>query len=151
LLLVGSFLIALAFYLIWPPETQARTLFFPGTTDTRLSGERRLVPRVRAGERKVYLVVEELVLGPIEIKHGRLLPRSTEVNFVAISGTTAYIDVSTDILFPGAEVRVDVTTSIAGIRDSVLYNFRWLDEVEVTIGGQVPFEPAFFLQEDVTG
>ena len=45
LLLLLSIGIAVGFFLIWPPDREARTLFFPGNTDSALSGERRLVPR----------------------------------------------------------------------------------------------------------
>lgn len=151
ILLAASLAIAAAFFLIWPPELQARTLFFPGTTAVDLSGERRFLPRVQDNSRQVYLVVEELILGPVQIDHGRLLPRTTEINTVAIRDTTVYVDLSPDILFPESEVRLDVESSLDGIRRTLLYNFRWIDDVQLTIGGQVPFYPAFTIPEDATG
>jgi len=151
MLLGVSLLISVGFFLIWPPQRQARTLFFPVTTQTELTGERRFLPRVSDQGKQVYLVVEELILGPAAIQHGRLLPRTTRIDLVAINDSTVFVDLSTDILFPESEVRVDVATSLAGIRDTLLYNFRWLDDVQLTIGGQVPFQPAFTIAEDATG
>lgn len=151
LLLLASLLIALGFFLIWPPERETHTLFFPGTTSAELSGERRLLPRARDRSHKVRLVVEELILGPAEIRHGRLLPRATRIRSIAFAEDTVYVDLSPQIMFGEEEVRVDVATGLAGIEQTLLYNFRWLENVTLTIGGQVPFQPAFLPMEDFPG
>ena len=79
ILLLAALLIALGIYLIWPPPRIARTLFFPGNTTATLTGERRLVPRVQSRDRAMELIVEEVILGPTMINHGRALPRETKV------------------------------------------------------------------------
>jgi len=151
ILLVLSIAIALGFFLIWPPDREARTLFFPGTTDVTLSGERRLVPRSADRNRELYLVVQELILGPAEIRHGRLVPRNTRISSLAIVDSTVYVDLSPDMMFGEDEVRVDVADGLAGVEGTLLYNFRWLEQVVLTIGGQEPFAPSFRMPEDSTG
>ena len=148
LLLLVCLLIGIGFFLIWPPAWEPRTLFFPGTTVSALSGERRLVPRSAQRRKEVALVLEELILGPAEITHGRLLPRETGIDAVVLSGQEAYVDLSPDIMFSGEEVRLTVAEGLAGIEQTLLYNFRWLEAVTLTINGQEPFAPAFLPPED---
>ncbi len=147
-LLLASLLVAVGFFLIWPPEWEARTLFFPGTTSARLTGERRLVPRTRARQEEISVVIEELVLGPAQITHGRLVPRQTRVQAVVLDQKDVYVDLSPDVMFGGDEVRLEVLDGLAGIEDTLFYNFRWLDSVTLTIGGQEPDAPAFMPIEE---
>lgn len=147
-LLLFCLAIAVGAFLIWPPDRQARILFFPGTTESVLSGERRLVPRASDRTRQLRLVVQELILGPSEIRHGRLVPRNSDIRSVSIVDETAYVDLSPEVMFGEDEVRLGVRDGLRGISDTLLYNFRWLDEVVLTIGGQEPFAPSFRIPED---
>lgn len=143
LLLLLALLIALAFFLLLPPERVARTLFFPGTTTTELSGEQRLIPRVREQERALELLVEELLLGPTRISHSRLLPRETRARSVILRDDALYIDLNAAAMLEHEEVHVDIATGLDAIRETLLHNFRWLEEVILTIDGNVPFAPAY--------
>ena len=143
LLLILALLIALAFFLIFAPERVARTLFFPGTTTTELSGERRLIPRVREEERALELLVEELLLGPARISHSRLLPREARTRSVILRDDVLYVDLNAAAMLEHEEVHVDITTGLDAIRETILYNFRWLEEVILTIDRNVPFAPAY--------
>ena len=151
LLLLLCIAIALGFFLIWPPDREARTLFFPGTTDATLSGERRLVPRSSDQSRELYLVVQELILGPAEIRHGRLMPRNTRISSLAMVDGIVYVDLSPEMIFGEEEVRIDVAAGLGGVEATLLYNFRWLEQVVLTIGGQEPFAPSFRIPEDSPG
>ncbi len=148
LLLFLCIVIAVAFFLIWPTDRVARTLFFPGTTDATFSGERRLVPHGSDRQRELYLLVQELILGPAEIRHGRLVPRNTRISSLAMADETVYVDLSPEMIFGEEEVRVDVAEGLRGVETTLLYNFRWLERVVLTIGGQEPFAPPFRVPED---
>ena len=143
ILLFLAFVIALVFYLAYPPERVARTLFFPGATRTDLSGERRLIPRVSSSERAVRLVVQEMLLGPASIAHGRVLPREATVNSVMLQDRVVYLDLNRDPILAHSDVDGLVETGLEAIRKSVLFNFRSIDEVVITIDGNVPFVPAY--------
>jgi hypothetical protein len=93
------------------------------------------------------LVVQELILGPTEIRHGRLLPRGTKISSLAVEGYIVYVDLSPDMVFGEQEVRVGVEEGLRGIKESLLYNFRWLEDVVLTIGGQEPFHPPFSIPD----
>lgn len=135
--------IAVLFYLVFPPERVARTLFFPGTTEAALSGERRLVPRVDSNRRAMHLLTEEILLGPARIDHSRVLPRQSRVESFIVSGRTVFVDLSEETILPSAEVHIDVGTGIDAIRQTLLFNFRSLEDVIVTIDGNVPFAPSY--------
>jgi hypothetical protein len=143
ILLLLSFVIALSFNLMYPPERVARTLFFPGATRTDLSSERRLIPRVASSERAVGLVVQEMLLGPINIAHGRALPRETTINSVMLQDRVVYLDLNRDPILARSDVEGLVETGFEAIRRSILFNFRSINEVVITIEGNVPFVPAY--------
>lgn len=151
ILLLVSLAIAAGAFAVWPPRWEVRTLFFPGATTAELSGERRLVPRSSEPHKEIRLVVEEMILGPADIRHGRLLPRETRIASLALAGETVYVDLSPEMIFGEEEVRVNVPQGLNGIEQTLLYNFRWLETVVLTIGGQEPFEPAYFAPEDSAG
>ncbi len=138
-----SLLIAVLFYLIFPPDRIAMTLFFPGTTESSLSGERRLLPRADSETRAMHLLTEEMLLGPTRIDHSRVLPRQSRVESFIMAGETAFVDLSGDAMLPSTEVRIDIETGINAIRETLLFNFRSLEEVVVTIDGNVPFAPSY--------
>lgn len=142
-LLAVTFLIALVLFLVWPPERVARTLLFPGTTATELSGERRLIPRTRDDERALELLVEEMLLGPARISHSRAVPRGTRLQSLMLRDGTVYLDLDERAMFGGSEVRVDVPTGLRAITESIAFNFRSVEEIVLTIDGNVPFAPAY--------
>ena len=142
-LLVFTFVVALGFFLIWPPERVSRTLLFPGTTATELSGERRLVPRTPEDERAIELLVEEILLGPARISHSRAMPRGTRLRSLILEAGTVYLDLDESAMFGGPDVRVDAQTGLRAISESISYNFRWVERVVLTIDGNVPFAPAY--------
>lgn len=142
-LLVFTFVVALGFFLIWPPERVSRTLLFPGTTATELSGERRLVPRTPDDERAIELLVEEILLGPARISHSRAMPRGTRLRSLILEAGTVYLDLDESAMFGGPDVRVDAQTGLRAISESISYNFRWIERVVLTIDGNVPFVPAY--------
>lgn len=143
LLLGISLLIAVLFYVIFPPERVARTLYFPGTTGTELSGERRLLPRVREDERALELLIEDVLLGPSRIDHSRVLPRGTRLDSLVLRDATVFIDLSEQAMLDSDEVHIGVETGLEALRRAIESNFRWIDDVVITIDGNVPFTPAY--------
>ena len=143
ILLAFALFVSVAFYLILPPDRISRTLYFPGNTNAELSGEMRLVPRTSSSERAIELVVEEVLLGPSVITHGRLFPRESEANAVILNGDTVYVDLDGRSIVDSPDVRVTAAQSIDALRYTLLQNFRFLESVVVTVDGNVPFVPAY--------
>jgi hypothetical protein len=143
ILLIVALLVSLLLFVLAPPERVRRTLFFPGTTDLSLRSESRLLPRTGNLKDDVRLVVEDVLLGPARIEHGRLVARSTEARSLILDGETLYVDLSSAAIDADNGVRIGLSEALQAIRRAVLYNFRSLNEVVITIDGQAPFEPAF--------
>jgi hypothetical protein len=143
MLLLLAAIVSLMFFWLAPSHHVARALYFPGTTDPHLSSERRLVPRSNGIERSVELVVEEALLGPMLISHGRLFPHETAARTVIVSDDTAFIDLNEAAMREEADVRIGVADAIEALRLTVERNFHSLKNVVVTINGNLPFVPAY--------
>lgn len=135
--LSASFVVALAFYLVYTPARVERVLFFPGSIGRELSGETRLVPRQSTLERSVSTLVQELTYGPARIDRSRIVPRTARVTSVMVRGRTAYIDISPRILDEDGSVNLSLEESLAALEHSIRYNFRGLDRVVLTVGGEM--------------
>lgn len=142
LLLLFALLLALLIYAVVPGERVERTLFFPGTTSQALSGERRLIPRTDSLSDDVTIIVSDVLLGPKRIDHVRAFPRNTRLKSVILQDGTAYINLSESAALNVAELRTTLEVSLQALERTILYNFRELDVVVVTIDGKVPFVPA---------
>lgn len=149
-LLAAAFAVSLGTRLIWQPERVERVLFFPGTAEDTLTGEVRLLPRPESLRKDILNVAEDLLLGPSAIEHGRALPRTAHVNSVILSGDRLFLDISTEALFASDEVRADLSVGLDALYRTLSFNFRSLDQIVLTIGGQIPYEPPFDPQRSFT-
>lgn len=136
--LAASLAVAIAFYIAFTPNRVERILFFPGAVERELAGEARLVPRTDDLESRVRMVVEELMYGPARIDRSRVVSQNTRSRSVIVRGTTAYVDLSTDILNTEEEaLPLSLEESLAAIRHTLQFNFRSIDRVVITIGGEM--------------
>ncbi|MFP3958925.1 MAG: GerMN domain-containing protein [Spirochaetaceae bacterium] len=142
-LLAAAFLISLVFFLTLQWNRTERVLFFAGNMTREVGAERRIVTNHHEPERDTRLLVEEVLLGPTSLYRSRVLPKQTRLQLFVLRDDIAYIDLSREALFPGETVLLDVDESIAVLRYTLRYNFRFLDDVVVTIDGQLPYEPPY--------
>ena len=145
--LFASLAIAVLFFLIVPRPRVERTLFFPGAIQRTLTGETRLVPPAEDRREALRVVVEEVILGPVSIESTRALPKQTNVNIVALRDDTAYIDLSHDVVFDEEGVNLTFDERIQALIQSIRFNFRSIDQVVVTVGGQTAYAPHYNLPE----
>ncbi len=142
--LLLSFFISLTVYALAPPARVERVLLFPGSVEPDLAGEIRMVPRRGDTEEAVAVFVAELIGGPGRIDRSRVVPRGTRVQSVMLRGSRVFIDLSPALLdATGARIVLSLPQMLETIRYNVLYNFRSIDEVTVTIGGELLNEEAF--------
>ncbi|MFW6234040.1 MAG: hypothetical protein ACOC4I_01520 [Spirochaetota bacterium] len=142
------FLLTLGFsltvYTVSPPGRVERVLLFPGSVESGLAGEMRLVPRNADPEGSLSAFVAELIAGPGRIDRSRVVPRGTRVRMVMVRDGRAFIDLSPALLdASGTRIVLSLPEMLETIRRNILYNFRSLDEVTVTIGGELLNEEAF--------
>ena len=141
-LLLVALLIALFLYLVFPPARVARTAFFPGTASDLLSGERRLIPRSGDDLREIEILLEEMLLGPASINHRPIVPRGVFARSVILTGPDIYVDLDDEALLDAGLSNEQVRLAMAAIEQTLTYNYRQVERVEITIGGNVPFAPA---------
>ena len=140
--LAASLLVSIALYLYTPPDRIERVLFFPGSIERELAGEPRLVPRSDGLESSVRTVVLELMYGPARIDRSRVVSRDTRARSVIVRGSTAYIDLSTEILdVEGEALPLSLEESLTAIERSIRFNFRSIERVIITIGGEMMRTP----------
>lgn len=147
LLLIASFVISLVFFVVLESDDTARVLFFPGNISDEITGERRIVTNYPDLERDMEVLVEEVILGPTSLYRSRVLPKETRVQLFMLRDKTAYVDLSREALFGDETVRIDFDDGAAVLERSLRFNFRSLEDVVITVDGQLPSEP-FFVQEN---
>jgi hypothetical protein len=131
------FVITLACWLFRPVPTRNAVLFFPRAGSTRLCGESRPVLPGRAGlEESARIMVEELLLGPADIRFSPALPRGTRVTETLYRRGRLYVDLSEDAVFA---VNPSLTEGLSAVRKTLRYNFPTLRSVVLTVEGREPY------------
>ena len=133
-----AFLIALTIFLVEGRTQISSIIFFPEPTLEGVTGEPRRIYRQETLAGNVRLLIREMLLGPMDIRHTNMFPPNTRIRSVFIRGDTAYLDFSPDIIFLDSQMRLSFDELVSAIRHTVLFNFRQLSEVVITVGGQVP-------------
>ena len=136
--LVFVLLLSLVLFLFVDNQQSQIVLFFPNYANHRLTGESRFVPRPPGLNRGVETVVNELILGPEQLRHDRALARETSVRALLVKGDTAYVDLSAGILFPAESVSLSFEESLQAIKRSIRFNFPSIKHVVITVEGQEP-------------
>lgn len=137
-LLVISLLTSIGLYAtVQRPERVERILFFPGAVERELDGEIRLLPRTEDLEADIELLVEELTYGPAKIDRSRVVPREARPQSVMVRNGTAYVDLSTRMLDDDTSVNLSIEEGLEAIRHTLEYNFRQLDHIVLTVGGEL--------------
>jgi hypothetical protein len=123
-------------------------IFFPEPAYKGVTGEPRRIYRQESLEKNVLFLVREMVLGPMDIRHTNMFPRNTRIRSVFVRQGAAYLDFSPDIIFVGNEVKMSFDELISAIRQTVLFNFRQLSDVIITVDGQMPGVESYFPSTD---
>ncbi len=147
-LFFGTFFFSLGSFIVERYSTERRLLFFPEHIQRTITGEVRPVVKRDSVEENVEILLHELVLGPMDIKHSRLVSQEARIKSVLIREGIAYVDFSYDILQTGEDVKIGYDEGLSAIKRAILYNFRGLKDVVFTIEGQIPGEPVFIFKED---
>ncbi|MCF6334448.1 MAG: GerMN domain-containing protein [Spirochaetales bacterium] len=128
-------LFSTAFYIINGSRTIRRVLFFPGRTN--YSGEVRRLPLQASVEDDVELFVKELILGPFQIDHSRVVPENTNLkNLMIREKSLLYIDFSADFIVHEDEFTILPEEMKILIKKNIVYNFPFLKQISISVDGQ---------------
>jgi hypothetical protein len=151
IMLVAAFAISLVFYLTLHADNAERVIFFPGNISDDISGERRVVTKFPELERDMEVLTEEVILGPTSLYRSRVLPKDTGIRVFMLRDNVVYVDLSREALLGDDSLRLDFVDSAAVLRRSLQFNFRSLEDVVITVEGQLPNEPYFEQQNRQNG
>ncbi|TVR90116.1 MAG: hypothetical protein EA428_08825 [Spirochaetaceae bacterium] len=136
-LLAGTFVVSLVFFFLFRSPMHYQILFFPDIRTGELSGERRMLPRLSNSKDAARQLVEEIILGPVDIQHSRVAPRSTIIRTLVVRDRVLYLDLSTDILHEIEDEDAFFAIQRA-FEHTIRFNYRTIREIVFTVDGQEP-------------
>lgn len=142
-LIVIAVIVSSLFMAFAPYERVRRLYWFPDTVNNGVRAEWHLQPRRADLRQAVGLYVSEFALGPTSVRSQPLFGPATRVTSSIVNDGTAYVNLSWHAGFgiDGDETIVD--DALALIERGVLHNFHTIDDVVITIEGQIPRTPRF--------
>ena len=129
---------SLLFYLLRPFREDQRILFFPAETTNQLVGEMRKIFHLKDVEESVRKLVQEMILGPIELKLGRALPKTTKIRSILVRDKKLFLKFSDDIIFSESSLELSFQEMIQAVKKTVTFNFPWIEDIVVFVEGQQP-------------
>ncbi len=141
--LLLSLVVSLSAFALFNDGQVDRVLFFPGARTARVSGELRSLPALGDTRDDLRLLLNEVILGPAEIQHGRLVPRGTQVRSLIVNDGIAFVNFNEVILFEAPDQQLALEEVFDVLRRTIRYNFRSIERVVFTVNGQLPSQPFF--------
>jgi hypothetical protein len=142
--LVFLFVFSLFVYLIFSDREVERILFFPGNLSGEISGEPRVLEDKGAQEENIRRLIQELILGPLSILHAQIMPKETKIQVLMFRKGDVYIDFSNDVLFPTNETPLTFAEAMEALKKTLFFNFTSIDDIHITVDGQIPFSPPYY-------
>jgi len=136
-ILCGIFVLSLVLYIFTGSSYVNRVLFFPAEGSLHLAGELRRLPKSARDEENIKLVVDELILGPVELSLKKLLPKHTTVRTCMLRDRTVYLDLSPELIVNTEGTELSVDESLFGIEQSIRFNFPGVERVIFFIDGEI--------------
>lgn len=137
IVLALSLISSVVLFAAFTPSRVERVLFFPGAVDKQLEGEPRLIPRQENLEADVEVFLEELTYRPGRIDRSRIVPQNVRATSVMVRDRTLYADLSPSMLGEDDAINLSVEESVAALEYNLAWNFRELDRIVLTIGGEL--------------
>ncbi len=136
-ILCGIFTLSLVLYIFTGSSYVNRVLFFPVEGSLHLAGELRRLPKEDRNEDNIELLVDELILGPVDLSFKKLLPKDTTVRTCMLRDRTVYLDLSPELIVNQEGTELSVDESLLGIERSIRYNFPGVEDVIFFIDGEM--------------
>ncbi|WP_143559097.1 hypothetical protein [Alkalispirochaeta americana] len=138
-MLVGTLLV-----LALAPGPRRRVVFwFPDTAGAHANAEWRYLPRRETRREFLELYLAEMLLGPVRMGSAALVPRGVGFRIIALGEEgRLFLDLSPENLI-GREEEVDINRLFELIEKNVLHNFRFVKNIIITVGGDLPNVPRF--------
>lgn len=144
--------IAISFLFLLSSCTQNISLYFADYEENK-SYLVKEVRQIQTGDALLKKVVEELVKGPESTSLYPTIPSDVKVNSVEISGSTAVVDFSKEIITNVDQIPHSSTTEVLAVYSIVntLTEFEEIDKVKITVEGKESGQINGFYIEDFWG
>lgn len=136
--LIAVFSLSITIFLFSGNRYERRVLFFPDDMSRVIKGETRYLPRYEEDEQNISLLVKELLLGPEYILYAKAVPSDTKLNASILNDGELYLDFSVDIAISDSNSVLHFDDIIKLIKKTVMFNFKHIHTVNITVDGQIP-------------
>lgn len=141
-LAVLAFVLSLSFYMRGHDKVR-RLMYFPSYDAGGVCCEPRYLPKYVDEQLSLSAFVDELLLGPMTNRYGRVFPRGTKAEYCFAGddgqgGKTLYVGLSRDALFAGELLSVREEVDL--LRLNIVKNFTYLNKIDVAIDGVSVYE-----------
>jgi hypothetical protein len=136
MLSAACLLISAAFFAVHAASTSYRVIYFLDSDGVGVSGELRRVPMRKGKEQNIELLLDEMILGPVDIGHRRLFPRDVRIGSVLFRHGRLYVDISPSFIYNSEESGTPITETLRIVERTIRYNFPEVDEILFFIGGK---------------
>jgi hypothetical protein len=145
---VALFLAILAAVLVLTLPSQRGDRYnmaFPDTAGGSNHHEWRVLSPEDNMDSRVRLIVEELLLGPMELGAIPFFPGGTEIRSIVVNdgNRTVYIDFSSEIIVHDQSENIGFEEVMDLLEYNLFRNFPRLEQIIVTVEGQLPGVPRF--------
>lgn len=124
-------------------DRERRLMYFPSYDGDGFYCEPRYLRKVADDQQALSAFVDDLLLGPMTNRYGRVFPRGTRAEYCFTGedgngGTVLYLGLSRDALFAGELLSVREEVDL--LRLNIVKNFTYLNKIDVAIDGVSVYE-----------
>lgn len=141
-LYAALFLISFLLYLFIPSGEFRVVAFFPDAVNGQIRGEEHFLPYSRNSEARVEEFVRHIMLGPKEVWNASIFPKETKILGLVVGKNSVYVNLSREA-FLSNDININFLTSLDIFKKNIMFNFRQIKKVYITVEGALPYEPPF--------
>lgn len=124
-------------------------LFFPLDSMNGNNAEIRNIYRSAESSRRLDLFIQEMILGPVELKMNPFIPAGTKLKASIWKGNTLYLDFNKDFILNSQQIPFSYTEKIEYLNENIKFNFPQIKEIIVSIEGQIPGSTFYIESENI--
>lgn len=123
-------------------------LFFPLDSMNGKNAEIREVYRSNDSQHRLEIFIKEIILGPVALKMYPFIPEGTKIRSFVWRNEKLYLDLNKDFIRETASIPLDYIERIDFLKENILFNFPQIEEITVTVEGQIPGSEFYGLSEN---
>lgn len=139
ILLIFLLLLSIGIYIPTAIHKSDKVFFFYERQTDKIIGEKRRIPKIIFNkEHNIDVFVNELLLGPADMKLDPLFPIGTKVKKILYRDKSLYVDLNFMALFPDKKAVHGFDKGIELVEKNIKFNFSYVKDIVITVLGQEP-------------